>query len=64
MYKRQVLVPGKLLGSGDVSGKPSVAAYRVSSGARLKIEAAGGRVMTIRELMDENPNGKGVRILG
>ena len=59
-----VLVPGKLLGSGDVSGKPSVAAYRVSSGARSKIEAAGGRGMTIRELMDENPNGKGVRILG
>ncbi len=59
-----VLVPGKLLGSGDVVGKPSVAAYRVSAGARSKIEAAGGRVMTIRELMDENPKGKGVRILG
>ena len=37
--------------------------YSVSSGARSKIEAAGGRVMTIRELMDENPKGKGVRIL-
>ena len=59
-----VLVPGKLLGSGDVSGKPSVAAYSVSTGARSKIEAAGGRVLTIRELMDENPGGKGVKILG
>ena len=59
-----VLVPGKLLGSSDVIGKPNVAAYSVSSGARSKIEAAGGRVMTIRELMDENPKGKGVRILG
>jgi len=59
-----VLVPGKLLGSGDVLGKPSVAAYSVSAGARSKIEAAGGRVLTIRELMDENPKGKGVRILG
>ncbi|HIG80971.1 MAG TPA: 50S ribosomal protein L18e [Verrucomicrobiales bacterium] len=57
-----VLVPGKLLGSGDVLGKPSVAAYSVS--ARSKIEAAGGRVLTIRELMDENPKGKGVMILG
>lgn len=45
-------------------GKPNVAAYSVSSGARSKIEAAGGRVMSIRELMDENPKGKGVRILG
>ncbi len=59
-----VLVPGKLLGSGDVSGQPNVAAYSVSIGARSKIEEAGGRVLTIRELMDENPNGKGVRILG
>ena len=59
-----VLVPGKLLGSGDVSGQPNVAAYSVSTGARSKIEEAGGRVLTIRELMDENPNGKGVRILG
>jgi len=59
-----VLVPGKLLGSGDVAGKPSVAASRVSIGARSKIEAAGGRVLTIRELMNENPDGKGVRILG
>jgi large subunit ribosomal protein L18e len=59
-----VFVFGKLLGSGDVLGKPNVAAYSVSSGARSKIEAAGGRVMSIRELMDENPKGKGVRILG
>ena len=59
-----VLVPGKLLGSGDVGGEPSVAAYSVSIGARSKSEAAGGRVLTIRELMNENPDGKGVRILG
>jgi large subunit ribosomal protein L18e len=46
-----VLVPGKLLGSGDIEGQPSVAAYSVSAGARTKIEGAGGRVLTIRELM-------------
>ena len=59
-----VLVPGKLLVSGEVAGKPNVAAYSVSSGARSKIEDAGGRVITIRELMNENPEGAGVRILG
>tara|TARA_B100001109_G_scaffold241791_1_gene226218 strand:+ start:1090 stop:1515 length:426 start_codon:yes stop_codon:yes gene_type:complete len=59
-----ILVPGKLLGSGDIIGSPSVAAYSVSAGARSKIEAAGGRVMSIRDLMNDNPNGKGVRILG
>ena len=59
-----ILVPGKLLGSGDITGSPNVAAYSVSAGARSKIEAAGGRVMSIRDLMNDNPNGKGVRILG
>ena len=58
-----VLVPGKLLGSGLVSGKRTVAAYSVSSGARVKIEQAGGRVITIRELMNENPKGTGCRYL-
>jgi len=62
--EKMILVPGKLLGSGDVEGKPSVAAYSVSAGARTKIEDAGGRILTIRELMKENPEGKEVRILG
>ena len=59
-----VLVPGKLLGSGDVAGSPNGAAYSVSASARSKIEAAGGRVMSIRDLMEDNPNGTGVRIVG
>ena len=59
-----VLGPGKLLGSGDVAGKPSVAAYSVSSSAKAKIEAAGGEVVTIHDLMKANPTGKGVFILG
>ena len=59
-----ILVPGKLLGSGDVEGKHTVAAYSVSSSAREKIEAAGGKIVTIHDLMKKNPDGKGVFILG
>ena len=59
-----ILVPGKLLGSGEVSGKHTVAAYSVSSSAKAKIEAAGGEVVTIHDLMKANPTGKGVFILG
>ena len=59
-----ILIPGKLLGSGDVEGKHTVAAYSVSSSAREKIEAAGGKVVSIHDLMKKNPNGKGVYILG
>ena len=62
--ENMVLVPGKLLGSGEVSGKPTVAAFSFSTGAREKIEAAGGETMTIAELMDRNPSGTGVFILG
>jgi len=59
-----ILVPGKLLGSGELSASHSIAAYSVSNGAREKIEAAGGRIMTYSELMNENPSGTGVVILG
>lgn len=59
-----VLVPGKLLGAGEVSAKHDVAAYSISAGAREKIEAAGGRVLSLNELMNENPSGSGVYILG
>ena len=59
-----ILVPGKLLGSGELTNGHVIAAYSVSNGAREKIEAAGGRVMTYGELMTENPTGKGVVILG
>tara|TARA_Y100000588_G_scaffold308660_1_gene333327 strand:- start:6127 stop:6492 length:366 start_codon:yes stop_codon:yes gene_type:complete len=61
--KETVLVPGKVLGSGEIIGKQTVAAYSFSDGAKTKIEASGGRTLSIRELMEENPNGKGVRIL-
>ena len=59
-----ILVPGKLLGRGDVEGKHTVAAYSFSTSARAKIEAAGGKVVSIRDLMNKNPEGKGVYILG
>ena len=59
-----ILVPGKLLGSGELTNGHTIAAYSVSNGAREKIEAAGGRFMTYGELMNENPSGTGVVILG
>ena len=61
--KETVLVPGKVLGSGEISGGQTVAAFSFSDGAKTKIEASGGRTLSIRELMDENPKGKGGRIL-
>jgi len=59
-----VVVPGKLLGSGQISKKVTVAAYRFSGQAREKIEKAGGMNMSIEELVAKNPKGSKVRIMG
>lgn len=59
-----LVVPGKLLGSGQISKAVTVAALQASASARRKVEGAGGRVVTIRELVRGNPKGKGVRIMG
>jgi large subunit ribosomal protein L18e len=59
-----LVVPGKLLGSGIITFGVTVAAFRASAQARKKIEAAGGRAVTIRELASANPSGAGIRIMG
>ncbi|GAB7017099.1 50S ribosomal protein L18e [Methanogenium cariaci] len=58
-----VLVPGKVLGSGVLDQKVSVAAIRFSGAAEEKITGADGVCMTIEELVQQNPEGKKVRIL-
>lgn len=58
-----IVVPGKVLGSGEVK-KVTVAALGFSSTAREKIIKAGGNALSIQELLEKNPEGKGVRIVG
>jgi large subunit ribosomal protein L18e len=58
-----VVVPGKVLGSGALNKKLTVAAYGFSESAKMKIEAAGGRNLTITELVKEMPKGTGVKIM-
>jgi large subunit ribosomal protein L18e len=58
------LVPGKLLATGSLTRPVRVAAYAFSQSARSKVEAAGGRCMSIAELVAENPAGSKVRIVG
>lgn len=59
-----LLIPGKVLGSGDVGHKLTVAALGFSTNAREKITEAGGTCLSIKQLMDTNPTGSGVRIIG
>ena len=59
-----VVVPGKVLGMGDLNRKLNVAAFTFSRQAVDKIKSAGGQVFEIHDLLKQNPKGKNVRILG
>src|SRR5206468_12102685 len=60
----QIVVPGVVLATGVISTPITVAAFRASGAARKKIEAAGGKAVTLLELAVQNPKGSGVRIMG
>ena len=60
----QVVVPGGLLASGEIGVPVTVAAFRASGAARRKVEAAGGKALSLLELAVANPTGRGVRIMG
>jgi large subunit ribosomal protein L18e len=59
-----VVVPGKVLGSGELTKPVTVAAWHFSGQARDKIVSAGGKATSIGELVTERPKGDGVRIMG
>jgi large subunit ribosomal protein L18e len=59
-----VLVPGKVLAAGELDKKITIAAWNFSLGAAAKIKAAGGKTLSISELMKLHPKGTGVKIIG
>jgi large subunit ribosomal protein L18e len=59
-----VVIPGKLLGSGEIAKKVTVAAYRFSGQAKEKISNAGGQNLTLEELVEKNPKGSKVKLMG
>lgn len=56
--KEVVVVPGKVLATGDIDHEITVAAWQFSEAAKKKIKA-----ITIEELLKQNPKGKNVRIV-
>jgi large subunit ribosomal protein L18e len=58
-----IVVPGKVLGSGSLSHKVTVAALNASTSARTVIVGAGGSLISIDELLTKVPKGKGVTII-
>jgi large subunit ribosomal protein L18e len=58
-----IIVPGKVLSSGELTHKLTVSAYSFSETAEVKI-LKSGKVLSIRELMVQNPKAKGIKIIG
>lgn len=59
-----VVVPGKVLGSGEIGHKLTVCAVTISESAAKKIRASGGKVVSLSRLIELYPDGKGVRVIG
>ncbi len=59
-----VVVPGKVLGAGELNHPVTVAAFAFSETAEQKIKKAKGKCLTIPELVKKNPKGSNVKIIG
>ena len=59
-----VIVPGKVLGTGTLGHALVIAAWSFSEGAKKRIQESKGKVLSIPELLKQNPKGKDVRIIG
>lgn len=59
-----VVFPGKVLGTGNVPHKITLCSFSISNSAAEKIIQNGGKVITYTELIEKNPTGKGVVLLG
>lgn len=62
--KETAIIPGKVLSDGELTKKVMIAAWAFSKNSQEKIKNAGGRYMSIEDLLKTNPKGKDIRILG
>ena len=58
-----VIVPDKVLGTGAIVSKLTIAAVSFSQSAKKMIEAAGGKAITIAEAAKKSPTGKDAIII-
>jgi large subunit ribosomal protein L18e len=59
-----VVVPGKVLATGQIKHPVTVAAFAFSEKAAEKIVASKGKCVSFVDLIKKNPTGANVRILG
>jgi large subunit ribosomal protein L18e len=59
-----VVCPGKVLGTGNVPHKITLCSFSISNSAANKIIGSGGKIISFSDLIEQNPTGKGVMLLG
>ena len=57
--KETIIVPGKVLGDGEIDHEATVAALTFTQSAKDKLNT-----ITIKELLKKEPKGKNIRIIG
>ena len=57
-----IVVPGKVLGIGELDHKITIACLSSSQSAVKKIEASGSKLISIEELLEQNPKGENVKV--
>jgi large subunit ribosomal protein L18e len=58
-----VVVPGKVLGAGNISHKITLCSFSISTSGAKKVIQSGGKILTFSQLIRDNPTGKGVKII-
>ena len=59
-----VVIPGKVLGTGNISKKITLCSFSISLSAAKKILDSGGKILNFEDMIEEFPTGKGVIMLG
>lgn len=59
-----VVVPGKVLSTGELSHPITVAAFAFSEKAKEKIGAVKGKILSFHDLIKKNPKGSNIKIIG
>ena len=59
-----LFVPGKVLGTGNMSHKITLSSFSMSVTAANKITQTGGSILTYSDMIKKFPTGKGVIIFG
>ena len=58
-----VVVPGKVLGRGNLNKKVTITALSVSESAIQKISNSGSKFISLDKYLKKNPQGKGVLLM-